>query len=185
MLLNLFPLFLLIFFVLYIWCFDYDMTGEISFLVQSIWSSVGFLYVHGITFFSLAKFSSKNLLKIFTGPLSWATLLSSIPIFFRFGLLVVSWISWMFWVKIFLHFAFSLTVVFMFSMGSSAPEILSSISCILLVMLACMNPDFFPRFPIFRVASLCDFFIASTSVFRSWIVLCNFFTCWVVFPVTL
>jgi hypothetical protein len=33
-----------------------------------------------------------------------------------------------------LHFAFSLIVVPMFSMESSAPEILSSISCILLLM---------------------------------------------------
>jgi hypothetical protein len=41
----------------------------------------------------------------------------------------------MFWVRTFLHFAFSLTVLSMFSMVSSAPEILSSISCILLVML--------------------------------------------------
>ena len=84
----------------------------------------------GISFFRLGKFSSIYLLKIFTGPLSWESLLSSMPIIFKFGLLIVSWISLMFWVKRFLHFAFSLTVV---SMVSSAPEILSSISYILSV----------------------------------------------------
>jgi hypothetical protein len=40
----------------------------------------------------------------------------------------------MFWVRIILRFALSLTVVPMFSMESSASEILSSISCILLLM---------------------------------------------------
>ena len=88
----------------------------------------------GISFFKLGKFSSIILLKIFTGPLSWKS--SSIPVFLRLGLLIVSWISWMFWVRIFLHFALSLTAMSMFSMVSSAPKILSSISCILLVMLA-------------------------------------------------
>jgi hypothetical protein len=151
MLLDLFPLLLLIFLVLCIWCFDYYVMGRISFLVQTIWSSVGYLYVHGHLF--------RLALKIFTGPLSWESSLSSIPIILRFGLFIVSWIFWMFWVRRFLHFTFSLTVVSMFSMVSSVPEILSSISCILLEMLVSMTPDLFPRFSISRVVFLCDFFL--------------------------
>jgi hypothetical protein len=65
-------------------------------------------------------------------------------------------------------------------MESSAPEILSSISCILLVMLASVTPDLFPRVYISRVVSLCDFFIVSTSIFRSWMVLFISFACLIV-----
>jgi hypothetical protein len=121
------------------------------------------------------------LLKIFAGPLSWKSSFSSTPIIHRFGLLIVSWISWMFWVRIFLHFVFSLIVVPMFSMESSVPEIVSSISCILLLMLASTVPDFFPRVSISSAASLYVFFIVSTSLFRSWMVLFNSITCLVMF----
>jgi hypothetical protein len=85
------------------WCSDYYVTGEISFLVQSIWSSVGFLYVHG-HFLLYAR-------GVFFNNFVWESLLSSIPIILRFGHLIMSWISCMFWVRGFLHFAFSLTVV--------------------------------------------------------------------------
>jgi hypothetical protein len=74
-----------------------------------------------------------SLLKMFPGPLSWESLLSSISIILRFGLFIVSWISWMFGVRsIFMFYIFfDYIFVSMFSMVSSTPEILSSVSCIL------------------------------------------------------
>ena len=80
-----------------------------------------------ISFFRLGKFSSIILLKIFAGPLHWESSFSSIPIILRFYLLIESCISWMFWVRSFLHFVFSLTDLSKFSVVSSVPEILSLI----------------------------------------------------------
>jgi len=121
----------------------------------------------GISFFRLGKFSCMVLLKIFTGPLSWESSLSSIPIIYRFDLLIMSWISCMFWARSFYYFPLSLTFVLMFSTESSAPEILSSTFCILWVMLAARTPDLFSRFSISRVVSICAFSIISFSIFKS------------------
>jgi hypothetical protein len=44
----------------------------------------------GISFLRLGKFSSIILLQILTGPLSWESLLSFIPVILRFGFFFVS-----------------------------------------------------------------------------------------------
>jgi hypothetical protein len=67
----------------------------------------------------------------------------------------------MFWAR---SFVFSLKDVSISSMVSSKSQILSSISCILLVMLASVVPSVFLRLPISRVASICYFFIVSISI---------------------
>jgi hypothetical protein len=44
-----------------------------------------------------------------------------------------------------------------------------------------MTTDILLRFSICRIVSLCDFFIVSLCIFRSWMVLFNSLTCLVVF----
>jgi hypothetical protein len=55
--------------------------GGISFLVQSVSCSCMFI---GTSFFRLGKLSSIILLKMFSCPLSWKSLLSYIPSILRF-----------------------------------------------------------------------------------------------------
>jgi hypothetical protein len=73
----------------------------------------------------------------------------------------------MFYVRIFLALAFFWTDVSISSMVSSTPKIYSSITYILLVILMSVGSVLFPRFSIFRIASVYVFFIPSVSTFRS------------------
>jgi hypothetical protein len=78
-----------------------------------------------------------------------------------------------------LHFVFYLTIVSITSMISSVPNIFSFISYILLAILASVAPDLFLNFSISRIVSLCYFFII--PIFRSWMVLFNFFIALIMF----
>ena len=91
--------------------FQIDLTRKEIHLVNLFGVLQASCMFMGISFFRLGKFSSIILLKIFTVPLRCESSLQFIPIILRFGLLILSWISWIFWVRSFLHFAFSLTIV--------------------------------------------------------------------------
>ena len=101
------------------------------------WSNL-FSVLTGISFFRLGKFSTMVLLKIFSGLLS-SEYSSSISIILRFGLFIVSQISCMSYVN-FLGLTFSLADVSVSFLVSSRPEIVSSTSCIVLVMLVSVVP---------------------------------------------
>jgi hypothetical protein len=80
----------------------------------------------GISFFRLGKISPIMLLKMFAGPLSGESSLSSLPIIFRFSQFIL--LDFLNVLRLeFLLYVFSLTAVLMSSMASFTAEILSSI----------------------------------------------------------
>ena len=81
----------------------------------------------------------------------WQSSPSSLPVILMFVLFIVFQISWMFCVRRFLDLTSSLTNTSI----SSVPNILFSISCILLMMLTSVISYLSPRFSISRFASIC------------------------------
>ena len=135
-----------------------------------------------ISFFRFGKFSSVILLKIFAGPLCWKSSLSSIPIILRFGLHLCPGIPGCFGLGSFciLHFLWLLCQCFLWYLQSLWFSLLYLVFC-WWCLLASMAPDLFPRFSNSKVVSLCDFFIISISIFRSWMVLFISFASLIVF----
>jgi hypothetical protein len=115
-----------------------------------------------ISFFRWGWFSSMISLKTFSGPLSWESLFSSILIILRYGFF-----------PLYPEFlgCFGLGVFYVLNFHLLLCQFLlgifytwdSQISCILLVILTSIIPDLFPRLCISRFASICVFFIVSTS----------------------
>jgi hypothetical protein len=106
------------------------------------------------------------LLKIFSGLFIWESPFS-ISIILRFGVFILMQIFWMVLCQKLFRFNISLTNTSISSFVSLTRQILSSISCILLVMLVSVAPVHLPRFSIFMIPSLYVFFIAFISIFRS------------------
>ena len=111
-----------------------------------IWCSIDFLYLYCHFFLKVGEIFFYDIVKICSGHLIWESLFSSVLIILRFGLFLVSWISWILWVRRLLCFEFSLTVVSISSTVYFTLDILYSIFCILLVILTSVILDLFPRF---------------------------------------
>jgi len=138
----------------------------------------------GISFFRLGKFSSIILLKIFTGPLIWESLLSSICIILSFDLLILSSISWMFWARSFcvLHYLWQLCQCFLWYLLPLRFFLLSLVFwwwCLHLRLL--ISSLVFYLHGCFFLCSLFSYTFFYISIFESWMVLFNSFTYLVVF----
>ena len=111
-------------------------------------------------------------LNIFSGPLNWdSSSPFSSPIILKLHLLIVSKIVWMFCDRKILRFNTFFDQCIYFSIVSSKPEVVSSISCILLSILASVIPVCIPTFFISRIPSVFLYFVASMSIFRPRIIL--------------
>ena len=134
-----------------------------------------------ISYFGLRKLSSMILLKIFSCPLIWDSLPSSICIVISLCLFILFQNSWMFSVSNYLDLTFSLTDVlissilffyawnFLFCLFYCVGDSCICCSCSL------------PRLSISRIPSVCVFFVSSIYIFRFWIVLFIYFTCLMIF----
>ena len=106
-----------------------------------------------------------TLLKIFSLPLTYVSSPFFIPNL-RFCLFIASYISWMLSVRSFLNLRFALTNISISSIMSSVPEILSCLSCVLLVKLPFVVPVQVPKFFISKFPLVFIFFTDSASIFR-------------------
>lgn len=133
-----------------------------------------------ISFFGLGMWSSVVSLHIFSGLLAGKFLplneiiLMSIKMSWNFKMFLM---FLMFRVRIILEFTFSLTHISTFPIISSKPEILTSISCILLDNVFSVLPVHNPTFFISRAPSTCILFMDSLSIFRSWTFTIDIFCC--------
>lgn len=104
MLLDVFPLQLLIFFLCSIYSVFLLLFNFRSNLFGVLYACCIFI---GISFLRAGKFSSMILLRIFSVPLSWDSYSSFIPVIVEFGLFIVSQIYCMLFARSFFFFLIS------------------------------------------------------------------------------